>query len=182
MSQAANYVKFCLDKAKKAIQEGRKHAGLVEVAPDLKKAATHIRKAEHNFKAISAFAQIGFSDWSVSAAFYTTYHCFLAILAKYGYESRNQECTVSAIRYLKDEGKIQIEDRLIEALKTHAEGEERHAHTASDLRELREDFQYGVGVEYKIGIEQLQKTCAEMLELQRMRYTKSNVKYSVTRP
>ncbi|MBI2176231.1 HEPN domain-containing protein [Candidatus Woesearchaeota archaeon] len=165
MSQATNYVKFCLDRAKKALQEGRKHTGLVEVTPDLDKAARHIRKAEHNFKAISAFAQIGFSDWSVSAAFYTTYHCFLAILAKYGYESRNQECTVSAIKYLKEQGKIELDDRFIEALRTHAEGEEHLAHTASDLRELREDFQYGVNVEYRIGIEQLQKTCAEMLEV-----------------
>ena len=165
MSQAANHVKFCLDKSKKALQEGRKHTGLVEMVPDLKKAATHIRKAEHNFRAISAFAQIGFSDWSVSAAFYTTYHCFLAILAKYGYESRNQECTVSAIRYLKEQDKLQVDDRFIEALRTHSEGEERHAHTASDLRELREDFQYGVNVEYKIGIEQLKKTCAEMLNI-----------------
>lgn len=165
MSQAANHVKFCLDKAKKALQEGRKHAGLVEVVPDLNKAATHIRKAEHNFKAISAFAQIGFSDWSVSAAFYTTYHCFLAILAKYGYESRNQECTVSAIKYLKEQGKIELDDHFIEALRTHAEGEEQHAHTASDLRELRENFQYGVSMEYKIGIEQLQKTCAEILDI-----------------
>lgn len=165
MSQAANHVKFCLDRAKKALEEGRKHTGLVEVIPDLRKAAMHIRKAEHNFKAISAFSKIGFSDWSVSAAFYTTYHCFLAILAKHGYESRNQECTVSAIRYLKEQGKVQVDDRFIEALRTHAEGEERHTHTASDLRELREDFQYGVSVEYEVGIEQLEKTCADMIEV-----------------
>ena len=129
------------------------------------KAANHLRKAEHNFKAISAFAQIGFSDWSVSAAFYTTYHCFPAILAKYGYESRNQECTVSAIRYLKEQGKIELDERFIEALKSHSEAEERHAHTASELRELREDFQYGINVEYKIGIGQLQRICSEILDI-----------------
>ncbi len=164
MSQAANHVNFCLDKARKALQEGRKHTGLVEVSPDLKKAAMHIQKAEHNFKAISAFARIGFSDWSVSAAFYTTYHCFLAILAKHGYESRNQECTVSAIKYLKEQGKVQIDDKFIEALRIHAEAEEMQVHTASDLRELREDFQYGVNVEYKIGVEHLQKICTEMID------------------
>ena len=156
---------YCLNKAKKELQEGKKHKGLVEVKPDLKRAATHLNKAAHNFKAISAFSDIGFSDWSVSAAFYTIYHCFLAILAKHGYESRNQECTVSAIKYLKEQGKIELDDRFIEAFRSHAEVEERHVHTATDLRELREDFQYGVSVEYKIGIEQLQKTCAEMLDI-----------------
>ena len=156
---------YCLNKAKKELQEGKKHKGLVEVKSDLKKASTHLDKAAHNFKAISAFAQIGFSDWSVSAAFYTIYHCFLAILAKHGYESRNQECTVSAIKYLKEQGKIELDDSFIEAFRSHAEVEERHAHTASDLRELREGFQYGVNVEYKIGIEQLQKTCAEMIDI-----------------
>lgn len=165
MSQAANYVNYCLNKAKKELQEGKKHKGLVEVKPNLQRATMHLDKAAHNFKAISAFSEIGFSDWSVSAAFYTTYHCFLAILAKHGYESRNQECTVSAIEYLKEQGKIDIDDRFIEALRTRAEGEERHAHNASDLRELREDFQYGVSVEYQIGIEQLQKTCAEIMEM-----------------
>ncbi len=164
MSQAVNYVNYCLTKAKKELQDGKKHKGLVESSSDLKMAASHLAKAAHNFKAISAFAQIGFSDWSVSAAFYTTYHCFLAILAKHGYESRNQECTVSAINYLKEQGKIQLDDRFIETLRSHAEEEERHAYTATDLRELREDLQYGVRVEYKIGIEQLQKTCAEMIE------------------
>lgn len=163
MSQAANYVNYCLNKAKKELQGGKKHKGLVEAVPDLNKAAAHIQKAEHNFKAISAFAKIGFSDWSVSAAFYTTYHCFLAILAKHGYESRNQECTISAIKYLKEQGKVHIDDRFIEALQNNAEAEEQHVHSASDLRELRENFQYGVSMEYKIGIEQLQKTCAEMI-------------------
>lgn len=164
MSQAANHVNYCINKAKKELQEGKKHKGLVEVKPDLKRAATHLDKAAHNFKAISAFSEIGFSDWSVSAAFYTIYHCFLAILAKHGYESRNQECTVSAIKYLKEHGKIKLGDSFIEAFRSHAEVEERHTHTASDLRELREDFQYGVNVEYKIGIEQLQKTCADMID------------------
>lgn len=165
MSQAANYVDYCLNKAKKEIQDGKKHKGLVEIKSNLQRASMHLEKAAHNFKAISAFAQIGFSDWSVSAAFYTTYHCFLAILARYGYESRNQECTISAIKYLKEQGKIGLDDRFIEALRSHAELEERQVHTASDLRELREDFQYGVSMEYEIGIEQLQKTCAEILDI-----------------
>ena len=99
----------------------------------------------------------------MSAAFYTTYHCFLAILAKHGFESRNQECTVSAIKYLNEQGKVKLDERFIEILKSHAEDEQR-AHSASELRELREDFQYGVGVEYDIGIEQLQKTCTEIID------------------
>ena len=48
MSQAANHVKYCLNKAKKETQEGKRHKGLVEIEADLEKAATHLEKAEHN--------------------------------------------------------------------------------------------------------------------------------------
>ena len=165
MSQVANHVKYCLNKAKRELEEGKKHKGLVEINPDLKKATTHLEKAQHNFRAISAFAKIGFSDWSVSAAFYSIYHCFLAILVKHGYDSRNQDCTFAAIRYLKEQGKLKLDNRFIESLKSHADAEEQHAHSAVDLRELREDFQYGVNVEYKTGaLEQLQKICSELID------------------
>src|SRR3989338_11297305 len=134
MSQASNHVKYCLNKAKKEITGGKKHRGLVDIKPDISKAGLHIEKAEHNFNAISYFDEGGFSDWSVSAAFYTIYHCFLAILAKHGYESRNQDCTMAAIQFLKEESKIQLGDKFAVALKYHAEIEERHEDTVIELR------------------------------------------------
>ena len=102
MSQAYSHIKWCLQKAKKELEQGKKHRGLVEKAPDLARAIAHLEKAEHNFKAITYFDVGGFSDWSVSAAFYVVYHCLLGILAKFGYESRNQECTLSAMHLISN--------------------------------------------------------------------------------
>ena len=67
MSQAKNKVRWCLNKAKKEIEEGIKHRGLVEIEPDLDEAKNHIKKAEHNFKAVVLLEESGFSDWSVNA-------------------------------------------------------------------------------------------------------------------
>lgn len=117
MSQANNKVKWCLNKAKKEMEQGIKHRGLVEIEPNLDEAKNHIKKAEHNFKAVVIFEQSGFSDWSVSAVFYTIYHCFLGIITKFGYESKNQECTIALVEYLKEQKKINISDDIIDALK-----------------------------------------------------------------
>ena len=62
----------------------------------------------HNFKAMSAFQKIGFSDWSASAAFYCLYHCLLALIAKEGYESRNQSCTFAYVEGMIDNKKISL--------------------------------------------------------------------------
>lgn len=98
------------DKLKKCLEEGKsggeRHQGLREVEPDSLRANGHIRKALHNFEAISDFHNKGYSDWSASAAFYTLYHGLLAILAQQGYESRNQSCTFAMIEDLINKNKI----------------------------------------------------------------------------
>ena len=145
MSQASNKVKWCLNKAKKELEESDLHRGLVKVEKDSKLAEQHITKAEHNLKAAIYFEKGGFSDWSASAFFYCVYHCFLAILRKFGYESRNQECTIAMIEMLKEEGKIDIDEKFIDTLKiTNIEEVQE-----SNVIKLRENFQYGVDLEFK---------------------------------
>src|SRR3989344_9191594 len=101
MSQASKHIEWCLNKAKKEIEECKRrgkrqtHRGLLKTDPDITEARKHLEKAEHNLIGITKFKDIGFSDWSMSAGFYCVYHCFLAIAAKFGYESGNQTCTVS---------------------------------------------------------------------------------------
>jgi len=109
MNHAKNKLRWCLNKAKKEIQEGKKHRGLVEVSPNIEAARAHLAKAEHNLKATFCLQRGGFTDWCSSSLFYTIYHCFLAILAKFGYEARNQECAFAAIASLIEDGKIAIE-------------------------------------------------------------------------
>lgn len=142
MTEEKNKVEWCLTKAEKEIKEGKKHRGLVNVEVDIERAGMHIDKAEHNLKAIAYFNNGGFSDWSMSAVFYCVYQCFLAIALKFGYESRNQECTIALMELLKEEGKIEIDDKFIQALKNYDE-QERHE---TNIIEKREFYTYGTSV------------------------------------
>lgn len=134
-----------MDKAKRELEESDLHRGLVEIEDDLELAKKHVTKAEHNLKAVLYLEKGGFSDWSASAFFYCIYHCFLGILRKFGYESRNQECTIAVIEMLKEEKKIDIDKKLIDSLKI-TKTKERHE---SNIIELRENFQYSTELDFK---------------------------------
>ena len=97
MGHLENKLEWCIRKAKK---EGKEHRGLKEIEPDMKKAQKHIEKANHNLKAMLYLLKGNFPDWAVNASFYAMYHCLLGLLAKHGYESKNQECTFTAIEHL----------------------------------------------------------------------------------
>lgn len=109
MSHAKNKVEWCLKKAERELKESGKHRGLVNAEPDLKKAKDYINKAEHYLKATEYLKKGDFSDISTSTVFYSMYHCLLAIAVKFGYESRNQECTFALIYSLIEDKKIDFE-------------------------------------------------------------------------
>ncbi|MBL7160613.1 MAG: hypothetical protein ISS93_02040 [Candidatus Aenigmarchaeota archaeon] len=163
MSQASNKVKWCLNKAEKELEQSDLHRGLVKTEENMGLSERHIVKAEHNLKAATDFDKIGYSDWSASAFFYTIYHCFLSILSKFGYESRNQECTIAAIEMLKEEGKIDIDDKFINSLKI-TKIEEMHE---SSIIKAREDFQYGVELEFKEReqFNRMSQMCKEIIQV-----------------
>ncbi len=168
MSQASNHVKWCLNKATKEIKECKKlgkkptHRGLLKAEPDTDEARKHLAKAEHNFKAINRFKEIGFSDWSISAGFYCIYQCFLAIAIKFGYESRNQTCTIALMKYLREDGKIDIDMKFIDML----EQEELEKIGENKVIGMREDYTYGVeiSVEDETKINDLIKTCKKVID------------------
>ena len=89
-----------MNKAEKELNETGKHRGLVRVEPDLGKAKDFVSKAEHYLKATEYLKKGDFSDISASTVFYSMYHCLLAIAEKFGYESRNQDCTFHLIHSL----------------------------------------------------------------------------------
>src|SRR3989338_3117662 len=169
MSQASNHVKWRISKANKEIEECKnlgkriKHRGLLKVEPNLDNAGKHIAKAEHNLKAISKFKEIGFSDWSIAAGFYSIYHCFLAIAAKFGYESRNQTCTIALMDWLKEEGKINIDERFVDMLRYEDIGEAQE----SSVIDMREEYTYGaeISFENETEIKELIETCREMIDI-----------------
>lgn len=162
MSQASEHIEWCLNKAQNDLKKGKKHRGLIKIKPDLIEAKKHILKAEHNIKAIDYFNIGGYSDWSMSAVFYTIYHCFLAIAIKFGYETRNQECTISLIKNLKEQGMVDFDDKFIKAIES-LNIEERHE---SNVIEKREFYTYGttMSVENKEEIERGIKICKECID------------------
>jgi len=143
MSHAKSKLEWCLHKAQKELREGNKHRGVVQVPVDMETARGHIAKAEHNLKVTFYLHQGGYTDWCSSTLFYAIYHCFLSLLAKFGYESRNQECTFAVILHLIEEGKISLEKEDVEKVSVLDISESRASSTATHLRE---EYQYGTKV------------------------------------
>lgn len=140
MSHAKNKVRWCLNKAEREIREGRKHRGLLKAGPDTSRARRHIEKAEHNLKATLHLQKGGFTDWCSVTIFYAIYHCFLSILAKFGYESRNQECTFALIRSLTEDGLISLEKEDIDKISSLDIEEKQES--PKTVVNIREEYQY----------------------------------------
>ncbi len=99
-------------------------------------------KAEHNIKFLEKVADMKeFNDWIFSISFYSIYHACLAVLAYFGYESRNQECTFTLLEMLIGEGKITLSKDDIELIRNLGNKEDE------GIKVLREQFQYGICVE-----------------------------------
>jgi uncharacterized protein (UPF0332 family) len=160
MSQAENKVDWCLKKAEKELKEGNKHRGLIKTEINTDKAREHIKKAEHYLQATEYLKKGGFSDISASTAFYAMYHCLLAIAIKFGYESRNQECTLALIFNLIEEGKIDFKRELLDKIAS-LNVEESVEETSI---EIREQYQYGTKLSLNDNIyNELVSTAKEVL-------------------
>jgi uncharacterized protein (UPF0332 family) len=142
MVHLANKVEWCLKKAEKELNGGKKHRGLIKIKPNKSKAYAHIVKAEHYIMASDWLYKGNFSDICASTLFYAMYHCLLAIAARYGFESRNQECTFALIAYLIDGGKISFEKEMLGKIALMDESE-KMGYTSLELREM---YQYGTSL------------------------------------
>ena len=138
MSHAKNKVEWCLKKAERELKESEMHRGLVKLNSDKERAKEHIGKAEHYLSATIYLKKGNFSDISASTVFYAMYHCLLAILAKNGYESRNQECTFAAVESLIKSEKIDLDVEQLRKIASFEEDLEKE-----DIVTLREESQYG---------------------------------------
>lgn len=142
---------------------GRKHRGLRKIKSDKDEAESHIQKALHNLEAVEHNIKGGFDDWAVSAAFYAMYHSLLAILYKTGYESRNQECTITTIEHLIKTRRLSLDLKYIGMIRRTDEL------MGSDAKGLREEFQYGTEVEVDCEIlENMKNNAKELVEAVRV--------------
>lgn len=142
MAQAEKKVEWCVKKAEK---EGHKHKGVRIVEPNQTKVQEHLAKARRNLRLIDHLLKIEYPDWAISAIFYSMYHGLLAILWRYGYESRNQACTFAVIEKLIAESKIPI---TIDELRSIQESGDGQDETVVDLREY---YQYGTETQVEKG-------------------------------
>jgi uncharacterized protein (UPF0332 family) len=129
----------CLEEGTRG---GERHKGIKRISFSEEKIRGHISKAKHNFQAMISFHRTGFSDWSASASFYCLYHCLLALIAKEGFESRNQSCTFALVEDMIKKGKVSLKKEELEEIydKDIAEDLE-NSHRLTDIRE---NMQYSV--------------------------------------
>lgn len=127
MSQIEQHFRWCLN------DENR----LRKVKPNKKLAEDHLRKSEYNAEVMRELEKLKRNDWALNVGFYSIYHCFLAILSKYGYESRNQSCSITAILTLIEEKKIDLDKDLVLQFDTLELG-------LPTLRQSREISTYGI--------------------------------------
>jgi len=152
MPQIDEHLKWCLKDPKR----------LIKTKPDLGLAQKHVKKSEYNYGVVQTLERLKTYDWALNVGFYAIYHCFLAILAKHGYESRNQACTITVLLSLINEKKLDLDKDLITQFDTL--DVEKNI-TNPTIRESRELSTYGV--ETSIDLQQLKRIKELILKVQR---------------
>jgi uncharacterized protein (UPF0332 family) len=152
MPQIDEHLKWCLKDPKR----------LVKTKPDLDLAQKHVNKSEYNYGVVQTLERLKIYDWAFNVGFYAIYHCFLAILAKYGYESRNQACTITVLLTLINDKKLDLDKDLVTQFDTL--DVEKNI-TNPTVRERRELSTYGV--ETSVDLQQLKKIKELILKVQR---------------
>ena len=152
MPQIDEHLKWCLKDPKR----------LVKTKPDSDLAQKHLKKSEYNYGVVQTLERLKIYDWAFNVGFYAVYHCFLAILAKYGYESRNQTCTITVILTLIHQKKLDLDKDRVTQFDT-LDVEKNIINPT--VRERRELSTYGI--ETSIDLQQLKKIKELILKVQR---------------
>jgi len=150
MPQIENHLEWCLSNKKR----------LVKTKPNKILAQAHLNKSEYNYSVLLLLEKQKIYDWALNVGFYAIYHCFLAILAKYGYESRNQSCTLSLLLKLIKEDKLILSKDLVLQFDTLEINP-----SSPTVRMERETSTYGIGT--SIDLQQINKLKELILNIQR---------------
>ena len=152
MSQIDNHLKWCLKDERR----------LIKTKSNLELAQKHLKKSEYNYGVVQTLEKLKIYDWALNIGFYSIYHCFLAILSKHGYESKNQSCTITAVLNLIEQEKINLDKELV--LKFDTLEVEKDV-TSPTVRMNREISTYGV--ETSIDLKQLKNIKEIIVKVQR---------------
>ncbi len=130
-------VKDCFKIAKKDEEKGKKHKGLLIKKPNQKDAEGYLKKSKECLEFCKFYKERG-ADYKIPEEwYYSLYYCALAILSKFGVNSRSQRCTSLFLLYLKDKSLIEYDDEFINRIIVYKEKEKE-----SDVDE-REKAKYG---------------------------------------
>ena len=154
-------LKECFDSALNDEKRGKKHKGLLVVKLDSKVAEEYVNEAKINLELCELYKLKGFDYKIPEEWFYTLYYCALAILSKFGVESRSQRCTAEFLRYVKNKGLIDYDDEFIERITVYKEKDEK-----SDV-DKRENARYGSSIkseEIKSQYEYMNKLCKRAID------------------
>ena len=152
MPQINEHLKWCLKDQRR----------LIKTRSNLNLAQKHVKKSEYNYGVVQTLERLKIYDWAFNVGFYAIYHCFLAILAKYGYESRNQACTITALLSMINDKKLDLDKDLVAQFDT-LDAEKNIINPT--IRESRELSTYGV--ETSVDLQQLKKIKELILKVQR---------------
>lgn len=130
-------VKECFANALRDDRKGKKHKGLLTTKPDQKQAQEYLSKAKTNLLLCDFYKEKEYDYKIPEEWFYTLYYCALAILSKFGIESRSQKCTASFLNYAKENNLIDYDYEFIHRITVYKEKEQ-----TSDVDE-REKARYG---------------------------------------
>jgi len=136
-------IRECFESAKKDEEKGKKHKGLFVVEPSSKKAEEYLDKARDSLRFCEIYKNSG-SDYKIPEEwYYSLYYCALAILCKFGVETRSQRCTALFIQYAKEKGLIEYDDEFIKKIIVYKEKENKSA------VDEREEARYGPNIKMK---------------------------------
>jgi hypothetical protein len=134
-------LKECFNKSERDEKNEIKHKGLIIIDSDPKKAREYIEKAKRELELCDFYKEKGFDYKIPEEWFYTLYYCALAILSKFGIESRSQKYTALFLEYARLKELIEYEDDFIKRITVYSKkGEE------SDV-DKREEARYSSAIE-----------------------------------
>lgn len=152
MSQIDNHLKWCLKDERR----------LLKTKSDLDLAQKHLKKSEYNYRTMQTLEKLKIYDWALNVGFYAIYHCFLAILAKQGYESKNQSCTITVLLDLIEQKKLNLDKDLVLQFDTLELEKDMASPTVRMKREIST-----YGVETSVDLQQLEYIKSLILKVQR---------------
>ncbi|MEK6800375.1 MAG: hypothetical protein AABY05_00425 [Nanoarchaeota archaeon] len=148
-------IRECFEAARKDEEKGKKHKGLLVVDSSIEKAKEYLDKARDSLKFCEMYKRTG-SDYKIPEEwYYSLYYCALAILCKFGVETRSQRCTALFVKYVKEKGLIDYDDEFINKIIVYKDKSKKN------VVDEREEARYGS----KIKIKKVEERYDEMMEL-----------------